>query len=467
MNAYLSEPISLIIFIAAVALMSLWAVPRQVTVDGFFQGASLSGQAPSLWVLVLSQVTTWIFARSLMNAAILGYFYGFAGTLAYTLYYLSFLTGLYIIDQLRNDQAHSVQDWLAKHFGRVGSHVYNFVISLRLLSELFANLIVVGLIFSAAFPEQSTQANVIAILSFAAVACFYSALGGLRASLRTDVMQMLIFLLVITIAFIVMIRAEDFHWAAVITATGASDQGSYPGWILCVVALLQVLSYPAHDPVMMDRGFIADRQTTRRSFFHAFWLSAICIFGFGMFGIQASIIGVEYDNQLLGTWQIMFGPGVYFLIVISLLVSALSTLDSALASSSRLVIDELKLVGRTVMNGRIVMIIFMTSGVLLTFWDNKTLFDAVAVSGTASMFLAPVLIYALIFKRIVPLWSYLFSGVAAFAGAAAYLYRDAHWVQMLFGQGHKYEQLFFICLCVLMLGLLSGLIGIILQSRQA
>jgi len=49
------------------------------------------------------------------------------------------------------------------------------------------------LIFSAAFPEQSTQANMIAILGFALVACFYSALGGLSASLRTDVMQMLIF----------------------------------------------------------------------------------------------------------------------------------------------------------------------------------------------------------------------------------------------------------------------------------
>lgn len=466
MNVYLSEPMSLIIFIAVVVLMSLWVVPRQVSVGGFYHGASLSGQAPSLWVLVLSQVTTWIFARSLMNAAILGYFYGFAGTLAYTLYYLSFLTGLFIIDQLRHDQANSVQDWLAKHFGRSGRHVYNFVISLRLLSELFANLIVVGLIFSAAFPEQSTQANMIAILGFALVACFYSALGGLSASLRTDVMQMLIFLLVITIAFIVMVGAEDFHWMTIITATGISEQGSAPGWILCIVALLQVLSYPAHDPVMMDRGFIADRQTTRRSFFHAFWLSAICIFGFGMFGIQASIISAEYDNQLLGTWQVMFGPGVYFLIVASLLVSALSTLDSALASSARLVIDEFKLASRTVINGRIVMIMFMSCGVLLTFWDNKTLFDAVAVSGTASMFLAPVLIYALIFKRIVPLWSYLFSSVIAFIGAAAYLYREAQWVQILFGQGHKYEQLLFICISVLILGLLSGLIGIILQSRK-
>ena len=466
MNAYLSEPMILITFIAVVLLSSMWVVPRQVSVGGFYQGTSLSGQAPSLWVLVLSQVTTWIFARSLMNAAILGYFYGFAGTLAYTFYYLSFITGLFIIDQLKREHASSVQDWLAKHFGNVGRQVYNFVISLRLLSELFANLIVVGLIFSAAFPEQSAQANVIAIISFAIAASIYSALGGLRASLRTDVMQMMIFLVVFIVALAVMVSAEDFHFKAILTASGVSEQGSYPGWILCAVALLQVLSYPAHDPVMMDRGFIADRKTTRRSFWHAFWISAACIFGFGMFGIQAGIIGAQYDNQLLGTWQLMFGPSVYFLIVASLLVSALSTLDSALASSSRLAIEELKCATRSITNGRIVMIVFMCCGVLLTFWDNKTLFDAVAVSGTASMFLAPVFIYAFAFKRILPLWSYLLSSVVAFLGAGAYLFRDAYWVQWLFGDGHKHEQLLFICITVLVLGLTVGLIGIITQSTN-
>jgi len=40
MNAYLSEPISLIIFVTAVLLISMWVAPRQVTVGGFYQGAS-------------------------------------------------------------------------------------------------------------------------------------------------------------------------------------------------------------------------------------------------------------------------------------------------------------------------------------------------------------------------------------------------------------------------------------------
>ena len=76
----------LVLLFAAIILASLLVAPRRATVEGFFGGANAAGRAPGLWVLVLSQVTTWIFARSLMNAAILGYFYGIAGTLAYAAY---------------------------------------------------------------------------------------------------------------------------------------------------------------------------------------------------------------------------------------------------------------------------------------------------------------------------------------------------------------------------------------------
>ncbi len=463
---FLASPMALVYFVGLVAIVSLVISPRKVSVAGFFDGASRVGVQPSLWMLVLSQVTTWIFARSLMNAAILGYFYGFAGTLAYTCYYLSFLTGMYIVGQMRRRGARSVQDWLGENFGRVGHVAYNIVVALRLLSEVFANLIVVGLIFSAAFPDL-VWAKAGAIVALALIGLVYSALGGLRASLRTDVMQMIVFLVVFMLSFGVMISGENFSLGAIFTAEGVHDQASRPGWILVAVAMLQVFSYPAHDPVMMDRGFIADATTTRKSFLHAFWLSALCIFGFGMFGIQAGIIGASYENQLLGTWQVMFGPTVYFLIAASLLVSAMSTLDSALASAARLVIDEFKMASRTVMCGRIAMFGFMAAGALLTLWGNKTLFDAVAVSGTASMFLTPVLILAFVFNRVVPLWSFLVAYITAILAAAAYMYRGTELVKMFFDGPHKYDQLLYISITVLTVGFAAGLIGLATQGKLA
>ncbi|MFY0616858.1 sodium:proline symporter [Shimia sp.] len=434
---------------ATIIVFSLFVAPRRATLSGFFGGHSETGAAPSQWTLVLSQVTTWIFARSLMNAAILGFYYGIAGTLAYAAYYASFLTGGYIVDRMRAQGAGSVQDWLSQRFGATGTTAYNIVIALRLLSEVFANLLVVGLIFSAALPDIA-NAGTLAIIGVGLLALGYSAWGGLSAALRTDVVQMVFFLVIFGLAFGALVVRPEFELGAVLTAPGAS--GPHNGWVLLLVAALQVFSYPAHDPVMMDRGFLADRTTTRKSFFHAFWLSTLCILAFGVFGIQASLEGAAYEGQLIGTWSAMFPSWVFTLLVVSLLVSALSTLDSAFSSAARLVVEELKLAPRTLAGGRVTMVGFALAGGALTLWGNQTLFDAVAVSGTASMFLTPVLIAGLIGHRTVPLWSYMVSFVAAILGAATYMFRDTVGVSALLYDGHKYEQLLQICLLVLMIG---------------
>ena len=446
----------LVALFGAVLVASLLVAPRRASVDGFFGGQRLDGQAPGLWVLVLSQVTTWIFARSLMNAAILGYYYGIAGTLAYAAYYGSFLTGGYIVGHLRRGGARSVQDWLGTQFGAVGNGCYNTVIALRLLSEVFANLLVVGLIAGAVLEGAGTAA----ILTVAVLGLAYSTWGGLSAALRTDVLQMLVFLVVFGAALGALVTSPGFDLGAVLTAPGTA--GAYNGWVLLAVAALQVFSYPAHDPVMMDRGFIADQATTRASFLHAFWLSTLCIIGFGFFGIQAGLQGAAYEGELIGTWGAMFPPWVFVALLVSLLVSALSTLDSALASAARLVVEELRLSPRSLMGGRVVMVAFMAAGTVLTLWGNATLFDAVAVSGTASMFLTPVLIVALVMQRPVALWGYLIAFAAAMLGAFAYFARSWPGIAPLLPDGHKYEQLLVICIVVL----ITGFAGVLAAVRR-
>ena len=436
-----------------IILASLLVAPRRASIEGFFGGAGTDGRAPGLWMLVLSQVTTWIFARSLMNAAILGYYYGIAGTLAYAAYYGSFLTGGFIVGRLRAQGARSVQDWVGARFGTAGNGCYNTVVGLRLLSEVFANLLVVGLIFNAALAGSGTTA----IIIVAALGLAYSAWGGLSAALRTDVLQMGVFLVVFGLAFVALVTGPAFDLGTVLTAQGTS--GAWNGWVLLAVALLQVFSYPAHDPVMMDRGFLADPATTRSSFLHAFWISVLCIIGFGFFGIQAGLIGAAYEGELIGTWSVMFPPWVFILLMLSLLVSALSTLDSALASAARLVVEELGLAPRTLNGGRVVMVLFMVAGMLLTLWGNATLFDAVAVSGTASMFLTPVLVVGLVMGRRIAFWSYAIAFAAAMVGALAYFGRGWAAVAAILPEGHKYEQLLVICIVVLVVGFAAVLAG--------
>ena len=105
------------------------------------------------------------------------------------------------------------------------------------------------------------------------------------------------------------------------------------------------------------------------------------------------------------------------------------------------------------------MVVFMTLGALLTLWGNQTLFDAVAVSGTASMFLTPVLIVGLVMGRQIALWSYIGAFGAAMVGALVYFARDDAVFAAILPEGHKYEQLLVICICVLVIGFGAVLMG--------
>ncbi|UTW11543.1 sodium:solute symporter family transporter [Marinobacterium rhizophilum] len=443
---------SLSILVAVLALISLGLSRPARSVNAFFKGQSANAEPPGLLTLTFSQVTTWIFARSLMNAAILGFFYGIWGTLAYAAYYLSFWIGGRIIDKLRFEQGfESVQAFLQSRFGHWGTRCYNLVICIRLVSEVFANLLVIGILFG----STGSNAYTLAILAFSVITLAYSLLGGLHASLRTDLFQMILFLLVLVVLVVVAFAAPGISLDALLFKPFEIDQ---PGPILLLVALLQVWSYPMHDPVMMDRGFLADRETTRRSFFHAGWISILCITAFGSLGVLAGAQAVAGEDMHSVLARIL-GDVPLLLFNAALVISAMSTLDSTLSSSAKLVALDMKAIPTTVQNGRLVMAAFMLLGLACVFLGNKDLFSAVAVSGTASMYLAPVVLISLWGGRTdVPLWSYLASFVLAIGGAVLY-FTESSGYSALLGDAHKYTKLLWISATLLTSGLLLFWLG--------
>ncbi|MES9845268.1 MAG: sodium:proline symporter [Candidatus Sedimenticola sp. PURPLELP] len=438
--------------VALIALASIMLTPKARGKGAFFKGLSPAGSQPGLLTLTFSQVTTWIFARSLMNAAILGFYYGIWGTLAYAAYYLSFLTGGKIIDSLRFQHGYtSVQGFLADRFGRWGTSCYNFVVGVRLVSEVFANLLVIGILFGAAGTESYT----LAVVGLAAITLFYSMLGGLHASLRTDFFQMLIFMAVLTLLVILAFGGGHFSLDALLFKPFEITQ---PGPILMLVAFLQIWSYPMHDPVMMDRGFLADRETTRKSFLHAAWISALCITLFGSLGVVAGANAAsgEAMNAVLTR---LLGELPMLLFNAALVISAMSTLDSTLSSSSKLVASDMGMVEASLRNGRLSMALFMLAGLVLVFVGNKDLFSAVAVSGTASLYLAPVIFFSLWGNRTeIPVWSYVSTFLLAIGGAALYFTESSGHSQWL-GEIHKYTKLLYISVGVLGVGCLLFWVG--------
>ncbi|MCB1759586.1 MAG: sodium:proline symporter [Gammaproteobacteria bacterium] len=453
---------NLLLFIAALLLISFVLSPRTQTAEGFFKGFADNGAPPTLWTLVLSQVTTWIFARSLMNAAILGYYYGVAGALAYAAYYLSFLTGGLIVDRIRFEHGYgSIQDFLRDRFGRLGTSTYNVVVAVRLLSEVFANLLVIGVLFGAA----GSSAYTLGVIAVAVLTLGYSMMGGLRASLRTDVFQTVVLIGVLLVLLLQTVSGEQFSLTAVL---GSSPDIEGPGWVLLAVAAMQIWSYPMHDPVMMDRGFLADRETTRRSFIHAAWISIICILIFGLLGVHAGLLKAE-GEALVATLTRLFGEPTMLLFNAALVISALSTLDSTFSSASKLTVVDMKLAAPNPNNGRIAMALFLLGGLIFLFLGSKDLFAAVAVSGTASMFLAPVVFFCVIGGRRVARWAYAFTFCCAMAAGTIYMLEAGGQLSLmepLFGVAHKYGKLLILCGGVLLAGCTAFALGTLRESLR-
>ena len=333
-------------------------------------------------------------------------------------------------------------------FSLAGTTSYNFVVGVRLLSEVFANLLVIGIVFG----SDGSTAYVLAILLVGLVSFGYAMIGGLNASIRTDVFQMSLFLAGLALLLLLAFGGDGIDLGAVV---GSSPDAAGPGWVLLAVAALQVWSYPLHDPVMMDRGFIADRRTTMASFYHAAWLSILCILAFGLLGVWAGLLKaggeglIETLTRLLGTWpMLLFNAG--------LVISCMSTLDSTFASAAKLSAVDLRLARPTVRNGRIAMALFLLGGLTMVFFGSRDLFAAVAVSGTASMFLAPVVFFCLWGGRQdIPVWSYMTAFFAAMAAAALYFTESAGYSDLigpLTGLEHKYAKLLALSAATLAIG---------------
>jgi len=293
----------------------------------------------------------------------------------------------------------------------------------------------------------------------------YSMMGGLRASLRTDVLQMAALLIVLAVMTLQTITGPLFDLPTIL---GSSPDMTSPGWVLIAVAALQVLSYPMHDPVMMDRGFLADRATTRKSFLHAAWLSVLCILAFGMLGIVAGLNKLEGENMVVALTRLL-GDETMMLFNLALIVSAISTLDSTLSSAAKLAISDMRVAAENIANGRIVMVLFMIGGLGFLFLGSKDLFGAVAVSGTASMYLTPVIVLSVFMGRTdIPVWSYLVSFFSAVGAAALYFLETSGYtgiVGSLSGLEHKYAKLFLLCCAVLVIGFSANLVGIATSRR--
>lgn len=136
------------------------------------------------------------------------------------------------------------------------------------------------------------------------------------------------------------------------------------------------------------------------------------------------------------------------------------------SSASRLATINITIITSSLRSGQITMALFMLPGVSPVFVGNQELFSAVAVSGTASLYLAPVVFFSLWGGREhIPAWSYLACFALAVGGAALYFTESSGHTRWL-GKLRKYSKLLYLSLGVLGLGCLLFWLGDTFASRR-
>jgi len=365
--------------------------PSATTVSSFFRGTDNTGRPASEWALMMSIFISWIFAKSVTNAANLGATYGAVGGLAYATYWLSIPVAGIVIYWLRTRHgAQGMVPFLIQRYGRAAALAFALAIFIRLYNEVWSNTAVIG----AYYGKSGEWQFIAAALLFTAATLFYSVKGGLRSSIVTDIVQGLLFVVVLGVVLFLVLPK---HSAGTLISSGEFRLAA--GLDLVLVAALQVLSYPFHDPVLTDRGFITEEKTMLRAMIVAGVTGFACIFAFSLVGVHAKLEGLPSGDNMPGAVAGAFGAIPYFLMTMIMIVAAGSTLDSTFASVSKLAGQEVPLLaGRPpgVNSLKIGVWAMIAIAVLgnLPMIAGADILKATTVSGTMVMGLAPVFLLA-------------------------------------------------------------------------
>lgn len=239
--------IILILFGASFFLIA----PAAKTAQQFFQARSKEGKEPTVFLLTSSLVIAWIFAKSIANAANLGMTFGFVGGLAYACYYLSFLVGGIVIYYMRQRGGfQSVHHFLRTRYGGKAITFFSVLIGFRLFNEVWSNTTVIGSYFGA----QGSYPFYLAVIVFTLLTLAYTLKGGMRTSLITDSVQMVFFAVLLVILLFFILPKGSAGVGAYLSSGSWTMAG---GLSLLFAVLIQILSYPFHDPVLTDRGFMS------------------------------------------------------------------------------------------------------------------------------------------------------------------------------------------------------------------
>lgn len=376
-------------FLIIYGIIMMFLSPKTETIGGFFRGEDKHGKSASPFMLTASIFISWIFAKSVTNAANLGAQYGIVGGVAYATYWLCIPLAGFVIYRLRTKcRASGLVSFLTENYGKTASIAFSAAILIRLFNEVWSNTSVVG----GYYGESGSKGFIIAAILFTVITLLYSVKGGLRSSIVTDSIQAVIF--IFFVAWVVALILPK-HSIGEIVHTGSWKLDT--GVDMLLVSALQILSYPFHDPVLTDRGFISEEKTMLKAFVVSGLLGFVAIVIFSFIGIHSLLESMPLSDNMPAELGRTIGTGTYFIMIVVMVSAAGSTLDSTFSSLAKLTAYDLPRMSgmdlgeRSRKIGIIVMIVVAVVGNLPMIMGTDIL-KATTISGTMVIGLAPIFI---------------------------------------------------------------------------
>jgi len=124
------------------------------------------------------------------------------------------------------------------------------------------------------FGPEGSGGYWLAVVAVTIFTVAYAWRGGMRASLTTD--RVHIFLAFFMLALVISLLLPGLSAKGLPEVPAATRQG---GLTFCALALVQIFSYPFHDPVLTDRGFLNQPKQALLSMLLAASLSGTMVMG--------------------------------------------------------------------------------------------------------------------------------------------------------------------------------------------
>lgn len=327
------------------------------------------------FTLCPSVFVTWVFAKSIYNSATLGGEYGMLGGLAYAGWYVSFFSVGFVCYILRVRFGYkSLSSCIYSNYGTPGVICYQAAVLFRVWNEVWSNATVIGGFFGPAGSDNYWGAAWLS--SF--IPLVYAVMGGMRASLVSDIIQAFMGIIFLTVVLFSILGDAGFQSAAGTSfnwtpTTLYPATGSWKGgwWAAFIGGTIQGLcSYPFFDPILTDRAFLSRPKTMLISFIvggviaagFIFFYSAIGVYGAYYNQLYASVCGCGMKNPVATSacptafnacfqWSTTRGSPQYasyilgrqtyrvveYFITITMITASMASVDSAYTSCFKLV----------------------------------------------------------------------------------------------------------------------------------